>query len=309
MIEGYIVGLYPRDDELIDIWKKWERKLVSDKEFRIVLNKSIEKAVRIQETAKLSYIHDPQMNWHDLFRPFTDLNNIVSGSLTRYFENNIFYRKPFIKDMVKYENGLLSRYTHEDLLTAGKKWLISLPGPYTFFTLSEFHDKEIAEKSIINILIGASEEAVSLGYDAIIFHEPSIAYYNNIDWDIVKRFYRIFLDAGIEYKIHLYFGDISSKIGRLLDISPYGFSIDTSYTLLENIEYLPSENIVLGIVDAQNTLMEDPVKTASAIRKFIKRMKFKYVGLTPNTDLDYLPYNIAYSKIMLLSNILERVRK
>ncbi len=309
MIEGYIAGLYPRNDKLADIWKKWERRDVSDKEFEDVLIESLKEVVNIQETAKLTYIHDPQIDWHDIFRPFTELEDIVAGPLTRFFENNTFYRKPIIKGMVKYNERILSKYSHADLLPHERKWIISLPGPYTFYTLSDYKDNVIAEKSIINILSGALEDTLSLGYDMVIFHEPAIAYYNDINWSLVKRFYRIFLDEGINYRIHLYFGDISTKIGKLIEIAPYGFSIDMSYTLLDNIEFLPSDNIVLGVVDAQNTLMEDPVKTTNMIKKFVRHMKFEHVWLTPNTDLDYLPYDIAYSKVMLLSNILEKVRE
>lgn len=307
MIEGYIIGIFPRDDVLIDIWKKWERKLVLKEDFKETLDRSIEKIIDIQLNAKLSYIHDPQIDWQDMFRPFTYLNNLTAGPLTRFFENNILYRKPVIKDFVKYRNGLIADFTHEDKMVRGKTWLLSLPGPYTFFMLSDHYNNDIAEKSIVNILSKASEEAVSLGYGIIVFHEPAIAYYNDVDWNLIRRFYRFFLDTGFEYRIHLYFGDIVPKIGGIIDIAPYGFSIDTSYTLLDNISYIPTDNIILGIIDSQNTLMEDPDQIYLTTKKFINKFRVKNISLTPNTDLGYLPFEIAKSKVMLLSNILEKV--
>ena len=307
MFEGYIVGIFPRNDILIDTWKKWERGKVSEKIFREELDKALEKIVKIQDIAGLSYIHDPQIDWHDMFRPFTYLENIVAGPLTRFFENNTFYKMPIIKDVVGYEKGFIIQYTHKDKLPKGKKWVISLPGPYTFYRLSEFKDMEIGRKSILNMLTGAMEDLVGEGYGFIVLHEPALAYYDDIDWRLVNEFYTALKELDIEYRVQLYFGDIKDKAKYVMEIAPHGFSVDTTFTSLDEIKNLNLDRVMLGVIDAQNTLMENPDDLANMIRRFVDESGFKEVAITPNTDLDYLPYEVAEAKLMLLSEVLRRL--
>lgn len=308
MFEGYIVGIFPRNDTLIDIWKKYERNIVTVRIFKEEFDKALEEVVKIQRAAKLSYIHDPQIDWHDMFRPFTALENIVAGPLTRFFENNTLYKKPVIDDIVKYEKGFIDSYIHIDKLSRDNyRWIISLPGPYTFYRLSEFKDRNIGKTSILNILRGTMKDLAGHGYEFIVLHEPALVYYNDVDWNLVNEFYKKLKELDIEYRVQLYFGDIKNKISYLKEIAPYGFSIDTSYTDLNKVRSLISRKSIVGIIDSQNTLMEDAEDLVNKIKGFMERTEVTDIAITPNTDLDYLPYDIAKSKLMLLSKVLWRL--
>lgn len=307
MYEAYIVGIFPRNDELADTWKKWERNQIIREEFQAKLDEALEMVVRLQRVSGLTYIHDPQIDWHDIFRPFTELENISAGPLTRYFENNTFYRMPQIKDTVKYERGFITKYIHRDKLPKGKRWIVSLPGPYTFYRLSHHKENKKAVKSITNLLTGAMEDLRNEGYNFIVLHEPALAYYSDIDWTLVNQLYRKIMELDIEYRVQLYFGDISSKIGDLVTIAPHGFSIDLTYTNIKKLNRFTVDTIVLGIIDAQNTLMENPDELTTLVKRFTERSHGPKIALTPNTDLDYLPYQIAEAKVMLLSEVLRRL--
>jgi len=308
LYEAYIVGIFPRNEQLADKWKKWERGQIAEKEFKSELDEALEKVIKLQTVTGLTYVHDPQIDWHDIFRPFTDLKGIKAGPLTRYFENNTFYKMPIIKEKVKYPKGFITNYTHQDKLPKGKKWIASLPGPYTFYKLSIHKDPETGKATITNIISGAIEDLKNEGYKFIILHEPAIAYYDTIDWELVKQLYREVMKLGIEYRIHLYFGDIRNKIGDLVEVSPHGFSIDVTYTELNSLGNFNVETIVLGAIDAQNTLMENPDDLINKIKRFSKNHDTK-IAITPNTDLEYLPYQIAEAKVMLLSEVFRRLRE
>ena len=307
MYEGYMIGIFPRNDILIDVWKKWERNLVDEDEFKMALDKALEDVVRNQVVIGMSYIHDPQIDWHDMFRPFTELDNIRAGPLIRFFENNTFYRKPVIEDVVEYEEGFITRYIHRDKMPKGRKWIITLPGPYTFYMLSEYKDDRVAVKSIQNIIIGALEDLASEGYEFTVLAEPALAYYRDVDWSIVDELYTPIMDTGFRYRIHLYFGDVKNRVDRLRNIAVDGFSIDVSYTALEELTGLNIETIVLGAVDAQNTLMENIDDTVNRIKVFSEKNECKVIAVSNNTDFDYLPYERAEAKLMLLSEVLRRL--
>lgn len=307
MYEGYMMGIFPRNDSLIDTWKKWERGAVDEDGFREVLDKALEDVVRNQVVVGLSYVHDPQIDWHDMFRPFTMLENISAGPLTRFFENNTFYRKPIIKDLVEYETGFINNYVHRDKMPKGRKWIVTLPGPYTFYRLSEYRDDEVGRRSILNMVRGAVEDLIGEGYEFIVLAEPALAYYQDVDWEIVGEFYTPLKETGLKYRVHLYFGDVKDRINHLKEIAPYGFSIDMSYTSLEGLEALNLDTLVLGVVDAQNTLMERVDDTVNRIRSLEKKLSCKNIAVTNNTDFDYLPYDMAEAKLMLLSEVLRRL--
>jgi|Deesub1362A_J573_1020465.scaffolds.fasta_scaffold00008_145 5-methyltetrahydropteroyltriglutamate--homocysteine methyltransferase len=307
MYEGYIVGIFPRNDSLIDTWKKWERGTVDDGVFREVLDEALDYVVRNQVVVGLSYVHDPQIDWHDMFRPFTELENVSAGPLTRFFENNTFFRKPVIRDVVEYEKGFINSYVHRDKMPKGRRWIVTLPGPYTFYRLSEYRDGDTGRKSIVNMVSGAMDDLLREGYEFIVLAEPALAYYSDVDWDIVSGFYKPLRETGLKYRIHLYFGDVKDRISRLMEIAPYGFSIDTSYTSLEELEGLDLDTLVLGVVDAQNTLMENVDDTVNKIRSLREKLGCRNIAITNNTDFDYLPYEVAEAKLMLLSEVLRRL--
>jgi 5-methyltetrahydropteroyltriglutamate--homocysteine methyltransferase len=308
MMEAYITGIFPRRDTLIDTWKRWERGKAEEEEFREEMEKTQEEVVNIQRVAKLTYIHDPQIDWHDIFRPFTNLENIMAGPITRYFENNTFYKKPIIKDRVRYEEGFIERYIHRDKLPKGYRWTVTLPGPYTFYRLSEAKEEEIKIRSVTEMLKGALNDLKRLGYTLINLHEPALAYYRDIDWSLVKELYREIMETETIYRVQLYFGDISDRLQKLMEIAPDGFSIDMAYTSIKKIENIKFKRVILGIIDAQNTLMEyiDPI--VNRIKIYRERTGVEDIAITPNTDLDYLPYEVAKGKLMTLSEILRRLR-
>lgn len=309
MFEAYIVGIFPRNDYLASVWKRWERGDIPQEVLINVIDESIEKVVELQISNGLTYIHDPLIDWHDILRPFTDIEGIKVGPITRFFENNTFYKKPIIGGEVKYEEGHILSYIHSDKLPKGRRWIISLPGPYTFYVLSEAKDAGEAVDSISRVISGAAEDLLNEGYEFINFLEPALAYYNDIDWEKVYRLYREVHDLGIRYRIHLFFGDIGEKIRYISKICVNGFSIDASYTNIFDINTLNTDTIVLGIIDAQNTLLEDPDDIASKVNKFVEQHNVETVAITPNTDLDYLPYDYAVKKVGILGDVLRRLER
>ncbi len=307
MYQAYIVGIFPRNDNLAYKWKLYERGELGEDEFLETLRESQEEVIRVQLEAGLSHIHDPYIDWHDIFRPFTDLEEIDIGPITRYFENNTFYKKPVIRGRVRYPDGFILNYLHKDLMPRDRDWVASLPGPYTFLRLSMYKNLDDAKASINNILIGSALDMADAGYKVITFHEPCLAYYNDIDWGLVQELYRAFDEYGIDIRIHLYFGDVKNKIDNLTNLPISSFSLDTSYTDITSINNLDKNVVVLGVLDSQNTLIEDPTHLIKSINIFKDNNSVDTIALTPNTDLDFLTFDYAVKKVRLLGEIYRRL--
>lgn len=307
MYEAYIIGLLPRNDELITVWKKFERDESYREEFYNVLSRSLQELVDLQMEVGLSYIHDPLIDWHDIFRPFTELKEIEVGPITRYFENNTFYKKPIFRGEPRYPEGFIRKFIHLDILPKDLHWIITLPGPYTFYKLSEFSEDIDPIKSVTNILYSSVDDLVRFGYKYIVFLEPSIAYDENIDIDLLEKLYGRFVSFKKYLKVHLFFGDVSRAINLLDHLPIASYSVDLQYTDILSMD-CPSKNITLGVIDGQNTLMEDMDLIERIIEKFTIRCSNDSIGLSNNVDLDFLPYDIAVEKIRLLGKLYKRLR-
>lgn len=303
MIETYITGIFPRNNELINLWRKWDKGLVNKDEFHQGVEKAAEEVIRIQLDSCLTYVHDPLIDWHDIFRPFTNLPNLTPGPLTRFFENNTFYRKPIFEGNIKYIDGFILDYVHKDLLPSGIKPIMSLPGPYTFFKLSYHKDKNTAIESISNILLGAIRDLIKDGYEFINLLEPALAYYKDIEWDLVEKLYSQLIDFRDYIRIHNYFGDILPKIDKIIGLPVNGLSIDGTYTYISKLAGLKFNKVALGLIDSRTTLLEDPSTIIDLIKNFKEKNKVGSIAVTPNTDLDYLPFEYALKKLTILRDI------
>ena len=102
MIDYWIAGIYPRNETLIESTRLY------DKTLRKQFNKEKTRLLRIQSKNKFNYITDPLIDWDDNIRPFTDnLKGIEKGPLTRYYENNTFYRQPIITNKITTSGKIL----------------------------------------------------------------------------------------------------------------------------------------------------------------------------------------------------------
>ncbi len=293
MIKAYVVGIFPRSKRLISTWKALDRGEVDREYFREVYIEEMGKVVNIYKVNKLDHIHDPQSNWNDIFRPFTLFEGIDPGPLTRFFENNTFYKKPIVKDEPRFDGDALENYI---LITKFRDIdSISIPGPITFLTLSN-----IRVSSPIQTIAKLISETISFlfekGYRRIFLHEPSIPYLN-ISTENIEKTYRYLLEFRDILVIYMYFSKSPPSIIWFID-NGFTISFDMNWNRLDDLPKL--DRYVLGYVDGQNTLLEDPLSIRRALKRVIDG---GIIEVCNNVDLDFLPYEYALKKVEILGRI------
>ena len=116
MINYWIAGIYPRNETLIESTRLY------DKTLRKQFNKEKTRLLKIQSKNRFNYITDPLIDWDDNIRPFTDnLKGIEKGPLTRYYENNTFYRQPIITNKITTSGKILKNNICFDLFSNKSK--------------------------------------------------------------------------------------------------------------------------------------------------------------------------------------------
>jgi len=248
------------------------------------------------------------LNWQDLFRPINELlTGIDPGSLTRWFDNNTFYRKPIVVRKVSLKTKDIQQYFQSDLLPKASLKKAILPGPFTFAQLSEnraYSSLSDLANDLARALQGVVTALQERGYGYFQFNEPSICAPSRTqpELEIAKHAYETCAQGiGGKSIIQTYFGDASRVIETLLDFPVDSIGIDFYATSLDSLkEYDFNKVLGCGCVDGRNSLLETPTELKTFVSRVRESLEPSDIYITPNCDLEFLPQTVAEKKVRLL---------
>ena len=308
MVEVHLSGVFPRSEQLIDATRAAVRGNLPEAEVDRTLRQDIESLVSLQEESNLDALVDGQLNWQDLFRPFSQLlTGIDPESLTRWFDNNTFYRKPIVVEKISLKTSDLGQYFRSDLLPKVSHKKAILPGPFTFAQLAE-NRAYSSFSDLVNDIARALQRIVAAlqarGYEYFQFNEPSLCApgRTQLELEIAKHAYET-CASGISGTsiLQLYFGDASQVIETILDYSVDSIGIDFYATSVDSLkEYDFNKALACGCVDGRNSLLESPKELKTFVSRAREILEPVDICLTPNCDLDFLPVTVAEKKLRLL---------
>jgi 5-methyltetrahydropteroyltriglutamate--homocysteine methyltransferase len=312
MIDAHLNGVFPRSEELIQITRAAARGRASQSEVDVLVRKETQDLGALQKAAGFGFVTDGQLSWQDLFRPFsTLLTGIEPGGVTRWFDNNTFYRKPIIKERPRYRSSDIQKYFHSVLLPSDAAKKAVLPGPVTFALMSE-NMTTASLADLVDDLAHAIRDLVSelskAGYTFFQFNEPILCSSNvkKGDLELAAKAFDV-LSNGVQgiKCLQTYFGDASCIMSALLDFPVDYIGVDLYATPIDRLrEFDFSKGLGCGCLDGRNSLLEstqDLVKLISEIKEKVEPDK---LYACPSCDLEYLPYPIAEKKLQILSSVM-----
>ncbi len=312
-LEGHLVGAFPRSENLIDLTRAVTRGKFPRERLDNAFTHEASELATAQTDAELDFVVDGQLNWQDLFRPFSEiLGGLHQGSLTRWFDNNTFYRKPIIVDKVKCDGTNLRAYFRSDLLTTSVRKKAILPGPFTFALMSQnmVYDS-VADliDDLAHCLREVVSKLLSVGYEYFQFNEPCICFSERSqdELSMIEHAYDSLVKGmGARTALHTYFGDVSTSIDSILDFSIDRIGVDLYATSIDALaDHDFDKEIGCGCIDARNSLLESPETLENFVKKVEDRVSPKGIYVTPNCDLEYLPHSIAVKKVQILSQVMK----
>lgn len=297
-----LVGIFPRSPELIKAARDFDRGRCKKEELERIRREDVRRLIEYQKD--FEYIIDGGLLWQDILRPFTAIKGIAEGPLVRFFKTNTFYRKPIIKERIEFEPKFIEEFFYLNLIPERMK--VNLPGPISFFSLSEDRYKKDTPFMIAEVLSGVSKYLERKGVKSIQFLEPGIS--PKINFKFWEEIYGVITEnLRVETSIHLYFTDVS-EIREIFDFPVDGIGIDFLSTPVDNLKINTSKKIGIGYIDAQNSLLEDVEEVVNFVKRIVKRLGLKRFYLSPNCDLDFLPYSVALRKLEILERAGERLK-
>jgi 5-methyltetrahydropteroyltriglutamate--homocysteine methyltransferase len=309
-------GLYPlpdwAKDDLSDLKGHQKGDLISgdeDESIVDVYDRARREVVQTQVDAGLDRVVEGQLRWDDMLaHPLTVHENVETGGIVRYYDNNNFYRDPQVQGEltvsgdVGRELDALSDVVDENLQA-------TLPGPYSLADLAtdEFYGDDAEFLSAVADFLAGEIEAFP-DHETLFLLEPSLVTESpgeGTDERASDAIDRVAAATDADVVVHTYWGALDEKVYAHLmdaDVDAIGFDFVTEQDQsLYNInEYGTKADVALGLVDGQNTLVESPdtiVERVEWVQNQVPAQTFDRTYVTSNTELFYLPVNKYEEKL------------
>ena len=323
MIGCYVTGILPRPKKLVEATRAYERRKISEEELEKAFKEATIKAIETQLSAELSHISDGMLKWQDLLRPFTEnLEGIKAGALARWFNNNTFYRKPIVQGEIRHKKAIVTELAYIEHLPRSVPWKAILPAPYTLTRLSEnkfYKNERDLMFSYAEVLKAEIESLAKKGFQYVQLSDPALIYNplkEPISRDVladVKEALKIVVKNGnVRTCLQTFFADFSQILPDVLDFPVDDLGIDLYETSLEKLkEYDFNKGVALGLVDARSSLIEDENELFTVAEELIESIypsKIHDVFICPNCDLEFLPWERAEEKILVISRLTKRLK-
>jgi 5-methyltetrahydropteroyltriglutamate--homocysteine methyltransferase len=316
-------GLFPlpdwAKDELSDLKGHQKGDLVSGdegEEIQAAYERARNEVVDDQFDAGLDRIVEGQLRWDDMLaHPLTVHENVETGGIVRYYDNNNFYRDPQVRGELTFSGDVAAELDAAAARVDDDELQAVLPGPYSLFDLAtDEHYGDDAEflAALADYLAGEVEAFPD--HETLFLLEPSLVTRppgdeDDFDARASEAVDRVAAATDADVVVHTYWGALEEKVyAHLLDadVDAVGFDFVTGQQdNLTNInEYGATDDVALGLVDGQNTLVESPETIDERVQWVDEQAhlaEFETVYLTANTELFYLPVNKYREKLSALA--------
>ncbi|MCS7133414.1 MAG: hypothetical protein NZ921_01245 [Candidatus Caldarchaeum sp.] len=311
-MKAYLVGALPRPETLIKTYRDFAKKRISSDVLQRELEKVSRMYIEVQEKAGLSYILDGMLAWNDLLRPFaSSLENVEINGLSRWFDNNFFYKRPLVQGRIRVKDEIDRSIFFHHLVDETKRKIV-LPEPYCFARLSENHYYKKLDEFVMDAVDALADFVEKVGpFSQIQMSSPSLVFEDVTlsELEISKEAVAVFRKkTKKELFLHLPFGSSAKYLEILRDFDVDVLGIDLYKTPVETLKGLEVDKaLYVGVLDGRNTLLEDVSDVVSMLRKVERMTRMVDIHFGPNCELEHLPSEYALKKIVLLGDVLKQV--
>ncbi len=316
-------GLFPLPDwakeELSDLKGHQKDDLISgdeSDEITAAYDRARSEVVDRQQEAGLDRVVEGQFRWDDMLaHPLAVADNVEMRGIVRYYDNNNFYREPVVTDDLS-ATGDVAAELESAAEQVDKGLQAVLPGPYSLADVAtddHYGDDAAFLDGIAEFLAAEADQFPDV--ETLFLLEPSLVENAPEDGEDERASEAIdtvanAIDADVV--THTYWGALEEKVYAHLmdaDIEAIGFDLVSNHD--ENVynvqEYGTKDDVALGLVDGQNTLVESTETIRERIDWFDDQTNGDYgtVYATSNTELFYLPVNKFEAKLDALANAAE----
>jgi 5-methyltetrahydropteroyltriglutamate--homocysteine methyltransferase len=288
-IKSYAPGIYARSETLVQATRDLDRGRTTEAAVQDQREADLRSFLDAQREAGLDYLSDGLLNWQDIFRPFDEAaRGLEPGPLKRSLNTNTFYRAPVVIE----EAPRLVEPLGEPYFRIGdlprNRWVVTLPSPHA---LAEFAAGDLEPRAVAEGVLGPQIRWLAGNGCAVVVLQETALFDGGID---------VYpLQSPLPIALQLPFGDSGDVLGELVELDVEAIGVDLYATDLEALPRPFPKTLLAGVVDARNSLVEEPGDLAEFGRQLLEELEGE-LHFVPNGDLQFVPEKIARQKVLRL---------
>ncbi|CAN5674671.1 methylcobamide--CoM methyltransferase [soil metagenome] len=296
-IRAYTPGIYARSEELVQATRDFDRGRTTQETVAEREATDLHRYLEVQRKADLDYFSDGLLNWQDIFRPFDEAaQGLHPGPLTRFLNTNTFFRAPAVEEAQtpKLVEPLGEPFSRTGDLPRGG-WVATVPSPYALaLAATDNLEPRVVAETVIGPQIGW---LAGNGCTRVVLQETAL--FGKVRDVFVLGEALEALGSPVPLALQLPFGDAGEVLGELVELDVEAIGVDFYATDVAALPRPFPKTLLAGVVDARNSLLEDPEETAEFGRQILEELEGE-LHLVPNGDLQFVPEKIAREKVLRL---------
>jgi 5-methyltetrahydropteroyltriglutamate--homocysteine methyltransferase len=319
MLRSTVTGNYPKlptqkgDVNIRRMLHRFDKTEIDRQELEQAFDTVTARVIREQLESGIDLPTDGQIRWDDIVTPFaSQADGFEIGGLIRWFDNNVYYRKPTIIGDIKWRKPVAANAYRLASTQAGKTIKAVLPAPYSFMRLSEdchYHNQDKLLADLAALLRAEVEALIEAGAEHIQFDDPCLQYHSEDLPIAAAALNSVVKGLHATFWLCFYFGSIE-KIAPDFEKFNVGVIAADCVSVPANFEQLlrlaHHQIPCFGIVDARNIKLE----TEDILRQKCEQVSSLFPDAYINTScgLEFLPHASALEKIRLLGRTVKQFR-
>jgi 5-methyltetrahydropteroyltriglutamate--homocysteine methyltransferase len=298
-IKAYAPGIYARSEELVRATRDLDRDRATAEAVEERREADMRSFLDAQREARLDYLSDGLLNWQDIFRPFDEAaRGLEPGPLTRFLNTNTFFRAPAVTgEAPKLVEPLGEPYVRIGELPRNR-WVATLPSPHA---LAASAVGDLEPLAVTEGVLGPQIRWLAGNGCAMVVLQETALFGGRIDVYPLSEALDA-LQSPLPVALQLPFGDSGDMLGELLELDIEAIGVDFYATDLEALPRPFPKTLLAGVVDARNSLLEEPEQLAKFGRQLLEELDGG-LHLVPNGDLQFVPEKIAREKVLRLGEV------
>jgi 5-methyltetrahydropteroyltriglutamate--homocysteine methyltransferase len=295
-VKAYAPGIYARSEELVQATRDLDRGRTTEEAVEERRESDLRSFLDAQREAGLDYLSDGLLNWQDIFRPFDEAaRGLEPGPLTRFLNTNTFYRAPAVTgEAPKLVEPLGEPYFRIGDLPRNR-WVATLPSPHA---LAVSASGELEPRAVAEGVLGPQVRWLAGNGCAMVVLQETALFGGRIDVYPLSDALDA-LQSPLPVALQLPFGDSGDTLGELVELDVEALGVDFYATDLEALPRPFPKTLLAGVVDARNSLLEEPEALADLGQQLLEELEGE-LHLVPNGDLQFVPEKIARQKVLRL---------
>ncbi len=321
MVRTTVVGTYPRigdtheEQGLRRAIARFDKGEATEADVHGAEREVVRTVLREQSEAGINVVTDGQIAWYDSQSHLAGaFEGVQIGGLVRYFDTNTYYRQPVVTGTVRWKAPVVLEDWQfaQDASRAPVKAVLT--GPVTLASLAL--DRHYGKKRALarDFALGLAEEVAGLrsaGAQHIQIDEPILTRSPEDLSLAAETLGTIAVRKGpAELTLATYFGDVARIYRDLLGLPADVIGLDLvqgAKTWAQVAKHGSEKPLVLGLVDARNTKLEDPKALAARVRELRDAVDLGRSYLAPSNGLEFLPRETARRKLAILVEAAHKV--